>query len=209
MLVELRGTEERTLEISGTIAPDALPQLDLALEIDGDRARVEVLFFRMRGLRMRGTPGPSFDYDEALWRVGVRFERDLAWLALACDLDSWSVRATGAVLVRYPVRRARFAIEHDSFAVTDENERSFGVRVTELDEVPTLRPPRRTLVRSNGALYEIPWKEDPTEDRHYATHVLDDEALVSATFGGAVKWDERSIVQRGRVHRCGIARRVR
>ena len=209
MLFELRGTERRTLEIAGTIAPELLPQLPLDLELDGDRARVEVLFFRMRGLRMRGTPGPSFDYDEALWRVGVRFDGGLAWLAVACDIDSWSVRATGALLVRYPVRRARFTIDDERFEVEDERARSFRVRVRETDEVPKVRAPRRTLVRSKGALYEIPWNEEPTEERRHASATLDDEALVRATFGGDVRWDARATVQRGRVHRCGLARRVR
>lgn len=208
MIFELRGTEERTLEIGGSIGRDVLPPLPFELETDDDRVRVEVLFFRMRGLRVRGTPAPSFDYDEALWRVGVRFEGELAWFALACDLDSWSVRTTGAALVRYPVRRARFSIEDGRFAVEDDRGRSFRVRVTETCEVPELRPPRRTLVRSNGALFEIPWKEEPTDERRVASPTIEDDALVRATFGASVRWD-RAVVQRGRVHRCGRARRLR
>lgn len=209
MRFELRGTEECTLEIGGTMSLGRLPPVGLEPELEGDRVRVEVLFFRMRGLKVHGAPGPAFDYGEALWRVGVRFEGAPCWLALACDIDDWSVRAMGAVMVRYPVRSADFSFSPVEFAVRDEERRAFLVRVSEGGEQPPVRAPRRTLVISRGALYEIPWLEEATDHRRVAQCRVEEDALARFTFGPDATFAGEGVVHRGRIHRCGLAKRAR
>src|SRR5580698_10761693 len=85
----------------------------VALEVDDDRVRVRLLLFAMCGLHWKAMPYPAFNYREALWLVGITRGALPAWYALACDLDAFMVRTLGAILVRYPVRRAAFQVTDD------------------------------------------------------------------------------------------------
>lgn len=181
----LRGTEEDTLEIGGTLA---------------DGARVGVLFFAMSGLKIRGVPWPGFDYTEALWR---RAEGE-AWLVVACDLDRALVRVMGKRIVRYPARTASFV---GRWSVTTESG-SFSVQVTEKNESPAPTPPRRTLVREGDRTYEIPWEEIPAPIRKVATVDVLSDTLSEPTFGSRVEWSKAGLVHRGRIHMCGVARPI-
>jgi len=181
----LRGTEEDTLEIEGDLP---------------DGTRVGVLFFAMRGLRFKGTPGPGFDYREALWR---KREGD-AWLAVACDLDSALVRAFGRRIVRYPDRKASF--DGSWRVITDRGELS--VRAVEGDVHPDAVPPRRMLVREGERTWEIPWEEIPGERSVADVEILSD-TLSEPTFGARVKWSREGLVHRGRIHMCGFASEIR
>ena len=104
----LKGTETDTLELGGTLPASARSIVPAPLEVPDGPLHVDVLFFAMRGLALRGMPWPTFDYQEALWRVAVRIDGEPGWFAVACDLDSPTIRAFGRRVVRYPVRVARF-----------------------------------------------------------------------------------------------------
>lgn len=215
-MIELCGTEEVTFEIGGRIDPGRARELvppALSLEpIDGG-ARVSVLFFRMRGLRPRGVPIPGQDYDEALFRIGVAWNGSPAWLAVACHLDRAHVRIVGEHLVRYPVRDGRFTLEAAAGRGRFEvHERGAGRLAFEVEiargTVPVARP-RPVLVRQGGHLYEIPWREDPAPDRRPARVRSVDDALARDVLGWeGIVWDPTGEVLRGRVHRCGLARKL-
>ena len=108
MATILRGTETDTLEIRGVLSDGARPEIPAPLALPGDRIEVDVLFFAMHGLALRGLPWPAFDYTEALWRIGVEVDGKPAWLAVACDIDRAMIRALGRRIVRYPTRVASF-----------------------------------------------------------------------------------------------------
>jgi hypothetical protein len=215
MRLELRGTEARTIELRGSLSPDDARRLlaatRLAPEPAGDRVAVSLLLFDMRALALRGVPGPRFDYGEALWRVGVLHDGRPSWLGVTCDLDHPLVRRTGALLVRYPVREARFAFDDRGdpwTARVEAGARSLDVTVrVRADEAP-IEPPRPMLVPAGERLYRIPWEEEPAPFRRHASAEVRG-ALGEVTLGASLRWDEAAMVHRGRVHRCGVAGRLR
>ncbi len=231
--MELAGVEALTIELDGSVpvaAARALAGPRIDLDARDGRASVSLLLFRMRGLRPVGVgwpfgapgraphgapfapiPGPAFDYDEALWRVGVRHEGLPAWLVVACDLDSVAIRVAGRWLVRYPARRAAFEMARDGErwrARVDAAGASIAVSAAELPASPPPAPPRRVIARSGGALHEIPWREDPAPHRREADVTVPLDSLGEVTFGARVDWAPRGLVHTGRVHRCGVARRL-
>ena len=118
--MELAGTETDTIEIDGTLEEADARRLvgeGPAPELVSGGVRTRLLLFAMRDLRFRGAPGPSFDYNEALWLIGATYETAPCWFAVACDLDNWLVATSGAWIVRYPVRRATFAVERSRLRV--------------------------------------------------------------------------------------------
>ena len=209
MLV-LAGTEELSFELTGSAAPIAArahlpPQLELWQS--GGAARVALTVFRMRGLRLRGQPGPGFDYSEALWRVAVRHEDQLAWLAVSCDLDSALVRGMGRALIRYPVRAGAFALAADGFSVRASGAVlavGLGGVVAHDLESPGARP---LLVASGGRLWRVPWAEVAGLDAVAREASVNVDTLSALTLG-AVQWDRAALCLRGRGHRCGRARPV-
>jgi hypothetical protein len=207
---ELRGTEAFTVELSGALSlDDARPlagTLPLAPRPDG-RAEVSLLLFRMRGLGVDGLPGPRFDYGEALWRLGVSLDGAPSWLGLCCDIDHPLVRRTGALLVRYPVRAARFAFDAEAGSVrVDAPEGTLHVTTASTAEEPAAAPPRPLVVRDDERLYRIPWREDPAPYRRRATAAVSGR-LGASTLAPSLTWDAAALVHRGRVHRCGLAAR--
>ena len=214
--MRLTGIESSTLELDGSISTADARRLagDLPLEgLRDHRVRARVLFFAMTGLHVRGLGRPAFDYNEALWMVGVAYGGALAWFAIACDLDHRVIRSTGAILVRYPVRRATIEIagagEALRFDVRVPSGSRFSVRATPEAGHPSAVPPRRVVVRSTGRLYEIPWNEEPAPERVTATCTVAECALGQETLGASVDWESRGLVHRGRRHTCGLARLVR
>ncbi len=214
--IELRGTERLTVEIEGRLDPGRARELvaPLSLELHDGGACVSLLLFDMRGMVLRGAPGPSFDYGEALWRIGVVVDGAPCWFAVTCDLDHPFVRALGARLVRYPVRRARFTFGEpltETAAVwpvrmaAEEGELSVRAVVSEREVEAT--PPRRIFVRGGDRLFRIPWQEDPAPFRRLAEAEVAG-SLGDRTFGAPVSFRPGAVVHHGRVHRCGVARRA-
>ncbi|MHB8417748.1 MAG: YqjF family protein [Myxococcales bacterium] len=213
MAFELHGTEVLTIELSGSLPVEQALELTrdgLGLELREGRAVVSLLVFHMHGLRGGALPAPSFDYWEALWRVGVLWDGRPAWFGCACDLDHPLVAWAGRRLVRYPVRRASFshADAETSCAVTvTVSGLSLNLGAT-CGEPIAAAPPRRLLVRSGGSLYEIPWDERPASYRRHAEIDVTDSSLAHATFGRGASFERVGVVHRGREHRCGLARRL-
>lgn len=213
MLLELRGTEALTVEVGATLPVSSARELwpeGLTLELRDGRSVASLLFFHMRGLRARGLPAPSFDYWEALWRVGIIWDGAPAWFACACDLDHPTVAWLGRRLVRYPVRRASFThLEHDAgCAVTvTASGISFQLGASFGEAVAPVKP-RRLIVRDHGSFFEIPWEEDPAPFRKHAEITILDATLAQETLGRGASFDRVGLVHRGRVHHCGLARRL-
>lgn len=205
----LSGTELRTLEVG--LSLDAALARALAGELEPELAdgagRGDVLFFSMRGLGVTGVPLFRFDYGEALFRLSVRWRGEAAWLALACDLDAKLIQVLGRWLVRYPVRPARLALEDGCFTSSASGGALSIATAVEADE-PAPLPARPLLVRQGATLYRIPWREDPAPWRRLARCTATDDGLAVKTFGGAVHFDATGTLHRGRVHRCGVARRA-
>jgi len=194
--MKMRGTEALTLEVGANV--DSRKLVPDRFEVDG---RANILFFKMTGLSPFG-----FDYFEALWRVSVRHEGALAWLAVKCDIDHPIVRALGARFVRYPTRAARIVGSEGKWSVDAAGTKlDLGVRDEDKTSVPELR---RTFVASGDRVFEIPWNEEPPAKARSVKLTVQDDALVRATFGEDAKLDETGVVHRGRVHICGFARRV-
>src|SRR5262245_65642959 len=104
MPFELTGTEATSLELVGSVDEEAtaVHLSDLVpLCVDG-RVEVSLLLFHMTGLRFSGAPGPSFDYREALWRIGVVFGGEASWLVVRGVSGHIAVRASAARLARSP-----------------------------------------------------------------------------------------------------------
>ena len=198
--MELRGTEALTLEVGASLAPDAARAL-VPQRFELEDGRANVLFFRMTELSIA-----RFDYFEALWRVSVRHDGALAWVAVKCDIDHPIVRALGARFVRYPTRAARIVGSEGKWSV-DAGGTKVELRVRDEDsaKVPELR---RTFVASGDRVFEIPWNEEPPAKARSVKIGVEDDALVRATFGEGAKLDEMGVVHRGRVHICGFAKRV-
>lgn len=213
MLLELSGTETHTIECGGllesAVARRLVPSSLTVREVDG-AAELGLLCFAMRGLGASAPVrvGPRFDYGEALWRIGVTWRGEPAWFAIACDLDRSAVRTMGAWLVRYPVCRARIVVD-DAHAVIERGSEGAQIRAIAGDLAPPPVLPRPLLVGDDRRLHRIPWREDPAPFRREATIAVVDTGLVAATVGAAVRWHPDGVVHRGRVHRCGIAARVR
>lgn len=200
----LRGIESETLELDGVLSNAPPMTLPAPLEPASDPPAVNVLFFAMHGLGMRGVPWPAFDYTEALWRMAVRFENAPAWLAIACDIDRPFVRALGRRIVRYPTREARFG---KRWSVDVKGDR-FEASVVEGTASPAAHAARRTFVRDAGRLYEIPWEELAAPERRVAQVQIASDSLGERTFGARVTWSPSGLVLRGRTHMCGVARAV-
>lgn len=212
--MELSGTEAWTLELMGRVPRAAVEGAAAGLPLHETAEGVEVglLVFGMQGLRPRWLPGPGFDYGEALWRIGVELDAVPGWIGHTCDLDRALVGLLGRALVRYPVRRAR--VEHD-----DDGERwrvvvSAGaarlcVEARPGDAVPPAARPRPIVVRSGDRWFRIPWREDPASWRRTAAIDVREDELSAATLGAPVRWSGEAVLHRGRVHRCGVARRWR
>ncbi len=203
----VEGVERFTVELSGSADPAlaaALPPGVEAEENPDGTVPVNVLFFWMDGLRPRALPGPRLDYHEALFRVGVRHEGAAAWLSVACDLDSAFVRATGAALIRYPVRAARLSVDPHRVAV-ETPRGTLVAEIEETEEALEAPPPRVALTRKGETLYRIPWEEvAPPHCRAARVRILQD-TLSEATFGVPVRYAGRALSMQGRVHRCGVA----
>jgi hypothetical protein len=204
----LEGVERFTVELTGKVDPSLADLLPRDVEAERDERdgsiRVGVLVFAMQGLRARGLPGPRLDYGEALFRVAVRHRGAPAWLAVACDLDNALVRATGERLIRYPVRRARIAIDGTRVAV-EAREGTLAAEVVETAERVIPEPTRVVLSRRGDTLYRIPWEEVPPPDPHVARVRIVTDTLSAASFGVPARYDERGVGMQGRVHRCGLA----
>lgn len=210
MFVELSGTERCTFELSGRLeAGHERISGDLTPLFVDDAIEVSVLLFDMRGLRLSSPVRmpPDNDYLEALWRVGVEYGGAPAWLAVACDIDKAIVRRLGKLVVRYPVRQAKLAI-NVSGASVELGANRFQLRLTELGKALDAELPRPMLVRDRDTLYRIPWREDPAPKRHEVRLGVHDQGLGSATFGAEVRWDEYGVLHEGRRHHCGIAQRA-
>jgi hypothetical protein len=213
--VELAGTEAWTLELTGRVPRGAVEHAAAGLPLRETAEGVEVglLLFGMRGLGVVRLPGPRFDYGEALWRLGVDLDDVPGWLGHTCDLDRALVGVLGRVLVRYPVRRAR--IEHaddgERWSVVVEAAQGRRLRVDAVpsEDGPPATRPRPLVVGRDGHWSRIPWREDPAGWRRTAAIEVREDGLSAATLGGAVRWSARALVHRGRVHRCGLARRWR
>lgn len=211
--LELRGTEALTLEVELTCAVEAARRLlpaALAPVVDAEgRARASLLLFAMEGMRVVGLPGPRLAYREALWRLRVRRDGEEAWFAAACDLDQPLVRAVGASLIRYPVRRARCdfgAGATPRFSVVAAGEALELVArpgTTRLEAVP----PLPVFTAAGGALFRIPWRETPGPERVEAEVAVRADSLAVATLG-SVRWATGAALMRGRTHHCGAAERV-
>lgn len=219
MRFELSGTEAITIELHGTLSTaDARPFLAAArLEptppTPGKEGRIEanLLLFEMRGLGMTGLPGPRFNYREALWRIGVLHQGAPAWLSVCCDLDHALVRAAGAMVIRYPVRKATLSLSDAGAAWTARIQASTGTLDTSVhisDDVAPVHPARPMLVHDAGHVYRIPWNEDAAPFRRHATAEIQGD-LAAKTLGASLRWEPGAMVHRGRVHHCGIARRLR
>jgi hypothetical protein len=194
--MKLRGTEALTLEVGVNV--DARKLVPERFEVDG---RANLLLFKMTGLSPFG-----FDYFEALWRVSVRHEGALAWVAVKCDIDHPIVRALGARFVRYPTREARIVGSEGKWSVDASGTKlELGVRDEDKAAVPELR---RCFVASGDRVWEIPWNEEPPAKARAVKLSVQDDALVRATFGEGSTLDETGVVHRGRVHICGFAKRV-
>lgn len=208
--MELSGTEAHTLEIEGSIAE--APRVPSGLEAIRSSEGVEasVLFFSMRGLGMTQpiSVGPRFDYGEALFRIGVVLDGRPAWLAVACDLDRSIVRALGGVLVRYPVRTATIEVTATR-AASRTDAGAIDIAIGARGESPAPTPPRPLLVRDGASLFRIPWREDPAPVRHVVDVEIRTDDLSRATFGASTTYRTKGLAHEGRVHRCGIATRLR
>jgi len=210
--MEFRGEETITLELLGALAiSEARPHVPSALaleEVDG-HAVVGLLLFQMRGLGLRGIPGPSFDYSEALWRIGVVVDGQPAWFAVACDLDHPAVRAMGRLLIRYPTRAASIDWTTGDSTAVNVGSALGSLRVSARPEGIDVGavPPRRAFVGA-AALYEVPWREEPAPFRRAAPVEVLDDTLSLVTLG-TVTWQANALLHRGRIHRCGLARSLR
>ena len=206
----LRGTEALTLEVGAALdaqrAREIVPQR-FELDIADDVARGSLLLFRMSGLSMNALPFASFDYSEALWRISVRVDDELAWFVVACDLDSALVRFVGARLIRYPTRAARIVGSEARWRI-DAGGVSADLRVSDIEPapVPTLR--RVFVGATKKNVYEIPWDEAPPARARLARVTVAEPALVRSTFGDGARLDETGVVHRGRIHMCGFAKRL-
>lgn len=207
--IELSGIERCTFELSGQLPASAATSLigpELTPRTLDDAVEVSVLLFDMRGL-MLARPlrvPPANDYLEALWRVGVEYRGAPAWFAVACDIDKGLVRRLGKLLVRYPVRDASLRVQVHGASVELGSSR-FALRLTELGKTLDAEAPRPMLVRDRGALYRIPWREDPAPKRHEVGLDVSDLGVSSSTFGAQVRWDRYGVLHEGRTHHCGIA----
>ncbi len=213
MLFELRGTETLTVEVGASLPLSSAGELwpeGFALEQRDGRAVASLLFSRMRGLHGRGLPAPSFDYWEALWRLGIIWDGVPAWYGCACDLDHPAIAWAGRRLLRYPVRRASFThSEHESGCAITVTVSGISFQLgASFGEPVAAVPPRRLIVRDHGAFFEIPWEEDPAPFRKHAEITILDATLAQETLGLGASFDRVGLVHRGRVHRCGLARRL-
>ncbi len=213
MLLELRGTEALTVEVGASLPVASARELwphGFTLEVRDGRAVASLILFHMRGLKPRGLPAPGLDYWEALWRLGIIWDGVPAWFACACDIDRPVVGWLGRRLVRYPVRLASFSHSEgeESCAVTvTVSGLPFQLGATFGDTVAAV-PPRRLLVRSRGSLFDVPWVEDPAPFRKHAEIAILDATLSQETLGRGASFERVGTVHRGRVHHCGLARRL-
>lgn len=178
MPIELRGTEEVTLMLSGSVER-AAAQARLAgtsLTLPPGEARVSLVLLWLRGLHLRGLRWPAFDYGEALWRVAVDHAGQPAWLVLACDLDDPLIAWSAARLQRYPVRRARLRWEPAAARFTSAGAAGdLRCEVRADNREPPLPPPRPLLVQHAGRLYRVPWGDDIAPSRQRCAVALSEQ----------------------------------
>lgn len=209
MPIELRGTEEFTLMLSGSVARAAVQArvAGTSLTLPPGEARVSLLLLWLRGLHLRGLRWPAFDYGEALWRIAVDHAGQPAWLVVACDLDDPLIAWSAARLQRYPVRRARLRWEPAALRFTSAGAvGDLRCEVRADDREPSHPPPRPLLVSRDGRLYRVPWGDEPAPSRQRCAVVISEQQS-AAVLGAPVRWDAEGALLRGRPHRCGLAQR--
>ena len=215
MGVTLTGTEEISIEVPGVLPrtqAEALVGDSLRVEHAHGYTPVSLLLFQMKGLRADGVEGPGHNYGEALWRIGVMAKGEPAWFALACDVDNAVVRKGGSWLVRYPLRTGKFRFEgsqaRGAVEVEAKGKKLVVVATPRLVEPPPLQPPRRLVVRHANTLWDVPWEEGAAPFRRTALIAFAAGELAEATFGPEVRWERDGLLHRGRVHRCGLAKKL-
>lgn len=209
----LQGTEELSIELPCTLPFERARALitapSLEPELEGDRATASLLLFRMKALHPRGLGLPGPGYAEALWRLGVRWRGEAAWLAVACDLDRGLVGWLGARLIRYPVRRATINFRDEGEGRCKAAVRAGGARldleVTAQGQPPDPVRPRPMLVLDGARLLGVPWGEHPAPYRRQASIVVTGRSLLDATLGEGAQPAGEGLLHRGREHLCGVA----
>jgi uncharacterized protein YqjF (DUF2071 family) len=203
------GIELFSVEVFGRLplarARELLPPSVTPRVVDG-AVEVGLLCFRMQRLAPDFGRRFGLDYSEALWRLGVEWRGQPAWLGTCCDVDRASVRIGGRRLMRYPVRRAGIDVGAGAVRV-ERRDRALRLRLTEHGATPDPIPPRPLLVTERGRTYRIPWREDPAPERRAAHIDVVEDSLARSTLG-AVVWEPEGLVHRGRGHHCGVAERV-
>lgn len=207
----LTGREARTLEVElgcdVAAARKVLPSR-LEPEVQDGWASVAVLLFAMERMHVKGLPGPTLAYHEVLWRLRARLDGAPVFFAVACDLDHPLVRLLGATLIKYPVRRARFAFDEKEVRVSaDGAALRLETRPVD-DEVPAVHEPLPVLSVQDGVLFRIPWEETPTGDRRRVALEVRDDSLATRTLGGPLRWPAAAVAMCGRRHHCGVASRA-
>lgn len=214
MALTLSGTEELSIEVHGVVPKERGKALagGLPVELVRGQVPVSVLLLQMKNLKPDGAPVPGMNYGEALWRVGVMIDGEPAWLGLVCDIDNAVVRKSGGWLVRYPTRTAKFHFEgsqaRGAVDLTANGKRCAVFATPTLAEPPEPEPPRRLVVRNANALWEVPWSEDPAPFRRVARIAFAAEELAEETFGPQVRFLPEGLLHRGRVHHCGVAKKL-
>lgn len=214
MALTLTGTEELSIEVSGNLPKDRAMALvgDMPLELVKGHVPVSLLLVQMKGLRAEGLATPGFNYGQALWRIGIKLDNVPAWLGLLCDIDSTLVRKSAGWLIRYPLRTATFHFEgsqaRGAVDITANGKRCAVFATPTLAEAPPPEAPRRLVVKSSNALWEVPWAEEPAPFRRVARIAFAAEELAEETFGAAVRFLPEGLLHRGRIHRCGPAKKL-
>lgn len=199
------GIERATIELDGWFAPGAvvIPRAaELELDADG-RGRVSLFAFHVDDLRIAGLPLVRASYAELLWRIAVRVDGRPVWWIAACDLTSRRARYLAEREIRYPVRRARVAVDLDQLRCeADRGDLAISVGHQARER---LSPERRAVVTGPRAEWEVPWGDDGS-GAHVAPVSIEADSLSSRTLGMSVTWAPVCLVRAGRLHRCGSAR---
>ena len=57
-------------------------------------------------------------------------------------------------------------------------------------------------------MWEVPWAEEPAPFRRIARIAFASEELAEETLGPQVRFLPEGLLHRGRIHRCGIAKKL-